>query len=114
MAQANKIKSRIKRKARVRARVVGTSVKPRLSVYRSNAHIYAQLIDDSAGKVLCAASDNKATGTKSEKAKSTGVAIAKLALKAKIETVVFDRNGYKYHGRVKMVADGAREGGLNF
>lgn len=93
----------------------GTVDKPRLVVYRSNVSTYAQLIDDKTGKTLISVSDIKAkSGTKIEKAKNVGVEIAKKALEAKITTCVFDRNGFKYHGRVKALAEGAREGGLDF
>lgn len=87
-----------------------------MSVYRSNNHIYAQVIDDASGKTLVAASDSKSTGAKKqtpiEKAMQTGKSIGEQALKLKIKHVVFDRGGYKYHGRVKALADGAREAGL--
>ena len=106
---------RNRRKARIRSKIQGTAKRPRLVVSRSLAHIYAQLVDDDSGKVLAQASDIKETkGTKSEKAKKTGSALAKKAIEQKIKEVVFDRNGYKYHGRTKAVAEGAREGGLKF
>lgn len=109
-----KIAKRIRRKAHIRKDVFGTSERPRLTVFRSNAHIYAQLIDDVAGKTVVQASDVKSKGTNVEKAKQVGEQIAKAALAAKVNTVTFDRNGYRYHGRVKALADAAREGGLNF
>ena len=102
---------------RIRKAVVGTSERPRLSVYRSNLAIYCQLIDDRAGHTLLAASTmdkNIGKATKVEQAKEVGKLIAKKALDAKIESVVFDRSGYLYHGRIKALADGAREGGLKF
>ena len=107
---------RKRRHARVRAKISGTSSKPRLAVTRSLNHISAQLIDDSEGKTLAASSDLKlkAKGTKVEKAKAVGEDLAKKAKEKKVETVVFDRCGYKYHGRIKALAEGAREGGLKF
>lgn len=106
---------RKRRHARVRAKVEGTEQRPRLIVFRSLLHTSAQLIDDTTGKVLAGASDVKAKkGTKTERAKTVGEDIAKIAIERKIESVVFDRNGYKYHGRIKALADGAREGGLKF
>lgn len=106
-------------KYRIRKTVKGTSDSPRLCVFRSNNEIYAQLIDDKAGKTLMSASSGdktvKAAKTnKSEKAKMVGKIIAEKAVSAGISSVIFDRNGYLYHGRVKSLADGAREGGLNF
>lgn len=110
--------ARVKRHKRVRAKISGTSEKPRLCVYRSNSNIYAQIIDDVTGTTLIAASslEDKAEGYGGNKtaAKKVGVAIAKKALDKGIETVVFDRGGYLYHGRIKELADGAREGGLKF
>ena len=104
---------------RIRKTSVGTSEKPRLSVYRSNKEIYAQLIDDNTGTTLAAASSrdkelSKAKGTKSEIANQVGKIIAEKAVKAGIEKISFDRGGNLYHGRVKSLADGAREGGLKF
>lgn len=103
----------------IRKKIAGTSTKPRLSVFRSNADIYAQLIDDDNGFTLAAASSRDKDiaaqkGTKSEKSKMVGETIARKAKDLGIEAVVFDRGGYLYHGRVKSVADGAREGGLVF
>jgi len=93
----------------------GTAVKPRLFVFRSANHIYAQLIDDTTGKILVSLSDMKMKkGKKVERSLEIGKQIAKEALAKKIETVVFDRGGFVFHGRVKAVADGAREGGLKF
>ena len=104
---------------RIRAKVAGTAQKPRLSVFRSNTDIYVQLIDDDQSATLAAASsrdkDIKAqSGNKSEKSKLVGQAIARKAKELGIETVVFDRGGNLYHGRVKQLAEGAREGGLVF
>lgn len=104
---------------RIRHKISGTNEKPRLSVFRSNTEIYAQIIDDVSGKTLVAASsqdkDVKAQKvTKLEKSKLVGAAIARKAVDLGLSTVVFDRSGYLYHGRVKALADGAREGGLKF
>ncbi len=114
-----KVQRRTRIKSRVRTVVSGTAERPRLSVFRSNKQIYAQLIDDVKGTTLCAAgSSDKAiialAGNKSEKAALVGKAVAEKALAAGITEVVFDRNGYLYHGRVKQLADAAREGGLKF
>jgi large subunit ribosomal protein L18 len=106
---------RIRLKKKIRTKIRGTSERPRLSVFRSNKFIYAQVIDDAMGKTLVSASDVKvAKGTKIERAKTVGKAIAEACGKAKIKKVVFDRNGFKYTGRIKLVADIAREGGLEF
>jgi large subunit ribosomal protein L18 len=117
----NKISSndaRKKRHARMRTKLAGTPDMPRLCVFRSNKNIYAQIIDDASGKTLVSASsiekDFEAGGTKKETAKKVGIAIGKKAAGANIKSVVFDRGGYQYHGRVKELADGAREGGLEF
>lgn len=111
----NKQDKRIRLKSKIRAKVSGIDARPRLSVFRSNKFIYAQLIDDTSGKTLAQASDIKATkGTKSERAKEVGMAIAKEGGAKKITSVVFDRNGFKYTGRIKLVADSAREAGLKF
>lgn len=111
-----KTEKRIRRKARIRHNIFGVEQKPRLSVFRSLGHIYAQLIDDENSKTLVAASDKelKEKGTKSQIAEKVGELISKKALSKKIDKVIFDRNGYKYHGRVKALADGARKGGLKF
>lgn len=110
--------ARVKRHKRVRAKISGTNEKPRLCVYRSNSNIYAQIIDDVAGKTLVSASSLEngfdGYGGNREAAKKVGAAIARKALDKGIEAVVFDRGGYLYHGRVKELADGAREGGLKF
>lgn len=106
---------RNRRKLKIRNRVVGTMERPRLSVYRTNQHIYAQLIDDSNSQTIMATSDVKLEkGTKSEKAKLVGENLAKLAQAKKITKVVFDRNGFKFHGRIKELAQGAKDGGLIF
>ncbi len=114
----SKINRRAKIKRRIRKKISGTTSVPRLSVFRSNKQIYAQLIDDTKGITLAAASSykNKATDkkSKSEQAALVGKEIADKAVKAGVESVVFDRNGYLYHGRVKSLADSAREGGLKF
>jgi len=111
---------RHKRHRRIRRSLSGTAERPRLAVFRSLTHIYSQLIDDVAGHTLAAASDlepalrESATGTKSERARRVGEALAERAKEKGITTVVFDRGGFLYHGRVKALADGAREGGLQF
>lgn len=111
-----KVERRLKIKKGIRSRIFGTPEKPRLSVYRSNKDIYVQLIDDVHGKTLAAASSKKIADkiTKSEKATLVGKSIAEAAQKAGVTTCIFDRNGYLYHGRVKNLAEGAREGGLQF
>jgi large subunit ribosomal protein L18 len=119
MERKEKIEKRLRRKKRIRAKIFGTKDKPRLSVFRSAKHIYAQLIDDEKNKTLVSASDlelkkSRKKLKKIEKAKEVGKLIAKKAQNLKIEKVVFDRGGYKYHGRVKALAEGAREGGLKF
>ena len=110
--------ARERRHRRVRGRVHGTAERPRLVVFRSNRGIEAQLVDDLAGKTLAAASwlnlKKSFKGNKTEQAAEVGKLLAANAKKAKVETVVFDRGGYLYHGRVKALADGAREGGLEF
>ncbi|MEN4761437.1 MULTISPECIES: 50S ribosomal protein L18 [unclassified Chryseobacterium] len=114
----SKVEKRIRIKRRVRGKISGSSELPRLSVYKSNKEIYAQLIDDISGKTLASASSREkgvdANGTKTEVSAAVGKAIAAKAIAAGIETIVFDRNGFVYHGRVKALADGAREGGLKF
>ncbi len=99
---------------RVRKKVNGTAERPRLNVFRSNKAIYCQLVDDTKGHTLAAAGSFGLTGTKTEQATAVGKLIAERAKEAGIEVVVFDRGGYLYHGRVKALADGAREGGLKF
>ena len=106
---------RKRRHARVRSRVTGTADKPRLVVFRSNQAIYAQLVDDAKGQVLAASSSLKAKGGKTmDAAKKVGEEIAKAAKGKKVSKCVFDRGGYLYHGRVKALADAAREAGLQF
>ena len=111
-------KARLKRHKRVRAKISGTAARPRLAVYRSNANISAQIIDDVAGKTLVSASTYGASfegnGGNKVAAREVGKTLAKIALEKGIETVVFDRGGYLYHGRVLELAEGAREGGLKF
>jgi large subunit ribosomal protein L18 len=110
--------SRLRRHRRVRGKIRGTAERPRLLVFRSNRGIFAQLVDDDAGRTLAAASwldlAKSFKGDKSEQAAEVGKLLAQNARKAGIENVVFDRGGYLYHGRVKALADGAREGGLSF
>lgn len=106
---------RLSRKNRVRAKISGTAARPRLSVFRSNAHISVQLIDDTAWKTLASFSDLKLEGgTKTEMAKKVWLEMAKKVLDLKIEDVVFDRGWFAYHGRVKALAEALREGGLKF
>jgi len=113
----SKLQRRTRIKRRIRKIISGTATKPRLSVYRSNKEIYAQLIDDVNGVTLASVSSRdkeiKAT-TKVEAANAVGKSIAEKATKAGIETIAFDRNGYLYHGRVKLLAEAARESGLKF
>lgn len=114
-----KLDRRIRIKRRIRKIITGTAERPRLSVFRSNLEIYAQLIDDTSGKTILASSsrDKEIASKKAPKvelAALVGKSIAEKAIEAGIKTVSFDRNGYLYHGRVKAVADGAREGGLDF
>ena len=108
---------RLKRRRRVRAKVRGSAERPRISVFRSNRGIFAQLIDDDSGRTLASVNwiepDLKSLG-KMEQAKRAGELLAQRAKAANVETAVFDRGGYRYHGRVKALAEGAREGGLNF
>lgn len=113
--------ARERRHLRLRKKVLGTNVRPRLNVFRSDKHIYAQVIDDTTGHTLASASDIDAEvkgegdgATKSDRAKLVGKAIAQRALDAGVKMVVFDRGGYRYHGRVKALADAAREAGLEF
>lgn len=114
----SKLERRTKIKHRIRKRVSGTATLPRLSVYRSNKQIYAQIINDLTGKTLVSASSQGVKEceniAKIEQAKIVGKLLAEKALKSKIEAVKFDRNGYLYHGRVKSLAEGAREAGLKF
>ena len=105
---------RTRRHLRVRKKVEGTTERPRLVVFRSLKHIYAQLVDDVAARTILTVSSGKLEGTKTDKSIEVGKQVAARAKEAGITSVVFDRAGYKYHGRVKAVADGAREGGLEF
>jgi large subunit ribosomal protein L18 len=113
---SHKRNKRLKNKARIRKKVDGNTERPRLAVYRSGKHMYAQVIDDSTGKTLAAYSTLEGSLKKKniETAKQVGTEIAKRALAKNIKSVVFDRSGYVFHGRVKAVADGAREAGLSF
>jgi len=119
MSTDHKVIRRQKLRWRIRAKVSGTAKAPRLSVFRSNKDIYAQLIDDATGTTIAAANSRQkdlasSKGTKIEKSALVGKALAQKAIALGIETCIFDRGGYLYHGRVKAVADGAREGGLKF
>ncbi len=111
-----KLKNRAKRKKKIRAKIFGSGERPRLSVFRSNKHIFLQLIDDARGATLLSFSDLKIRKngkiSKTESAKMVGKKLAELAKEKKINEVVFDRGGYKYHGRVKAVAEAVKEGGL--
>lgn len=112
-----KVAKELKRKSRVRAKISGTNAQPRLAVFRSLKHIYAQIIDDAKGVTLVSAADTELKAEKMkkvDKAKAVGKLIAEKALVKKISQVVYDRGGNKYHGRVKALAEGAREGGLKF
>jgi large subunit ribosomal protein L18 len=121
MAKRSPRELRIRRHNRLRKRVTGSQERPRLSIFRSNVHIYAQVIDDTLGRTLIAASTNEKAWaesddekTKTEQAALVGKLVAERALEAGITKVVFDRGGFKYHGRVKALAEAAREAGLNF
>ncbi len=115
MKTSPKITTRKARQRRIRARVTGTATRPRLAIFRSNTAIYAQVIDDDKGVTLAAANDLKIKkGTKTERAKEVGKAVADAAKSVKVATVVFDRGGYAYAGRVKLVAESARSAGLKF
>ena len=109
-----KEQSRKRLHMRIRNKVSGTAERPRLSVYRSNKGIYCQLIDDLKGHTLAAATSQGVTGTKTEQATTVGKLIAERAKACGVEVIVFDRGGYRYHGRVRSLAEGAREGGLKF
>jgi large subunit ribosomal protein L18 len=117
MKNTKKIKRNVRHR-RIRAKIKGTGLIPRLCVFRSNKHIYCQLIDDEKNKTIIIASDieikSKVKSQKSKVAESVGELLAKKAVEKKIEKVVFDRGGYKYHGRIKALADGAKKGGLKF
>ncbi len=107
--------ARLKNKVRIRKKVSGTADRPRLAVYRSSAHVYAQIIDDTTGTTIASASSLKEGGKcNKEIAKKIGETVAKAAMSKDISSVVFDRSGYVYHGRIQAVADGAREAGLKF
>jgi large subunit ribosomal protein L18 len=114
----NKVLRRQKLRFRIRKNVMGTAVRPRLSVFRSNKSIYAQLIDDATGKTIVSASSTSkgfaAAGNKVDVSKAVGLAIGQAAVAKGVTSCTFDRSGYLYHGRVKSLADGAREGGLQF
>lgn len=118
ISKRDKVAKRVARQKRVRAKVKGTTERPRLSVYKSLNNIYAQIIDDTNGTTVVAIStlsdEIKAKASNIEAAKEVGTAIAKKAIEKKIDTVVFDRNGYLYHGKVKALAEAAREAGLKF
>jgi len=117
MAVVTKRQARLRRRRRVRARIVGTAERPRLSVYRSNRGVFAQLIDDGKGHTIAAVNwiePDLRKLTASDQAKKAGELLAERAKAAGVETCVFDRGGYQFHGRVKALAEGAREGGLNF
>ncbi len=122
MITKNRAALRERIKQRIRKKIYGTPERPRLTVYRSLHHIYVQIVDDTSGKTLVSSSSNlkelrdelKSMKKKMEVSKLVGVYAAKKALAKNIQTVVFDRNGYRYHGNVKALADGAREGGLKF
>jgi large subunit ribosomal protein L18 len=115
MARITTREARLRRHRRVRGKVAGTAARPRLAVFRSNAQVYAQLIDDEQGRTIAAA-DSRAVseGDKRARAREAGKLLAERAKAAGVEAAVFDRGGYLYHGRVKALADGAREGGLHF
>ncbi len=117
MSTVTKREARLRRHRRVRGKVAGTAERPRLTVFRSNRGILAQLVDDETGRTLASASwmsVGKPAGPKIEQAEAVGKALAEAAKTAGIESCVFDRSGYLYHGRVKALAEGAREGGLQF
>ena len=117
MAVTSKPQQRLRRRRRVRARITGTAERPRLSVFRSNRGLFAQLIDDRTGRTITAVSwiepELRELGSM-EQAKRIGELVAERAKQAGVETCVFDRGGYRYHGRVRALAEGAREGGLKF
>ena len=116
MKAREKVLARTRRHRRVRKKVVGTAERPRLAIYRSNRHIYAQLIDDFAGRTLVSASSlaDAPEGDPKARARAVGAAIGNRAKEAGVTRVTFDRGGFKYHGRVKALAEAAREGGLEF
>ncbi|MEK7534210.1 MAG: 50S ribosomal protein L18 [Patescibacteria group bacterium] len=114
----NKIKQKLRRRVRVRSKITGRKDRPRLSVFRSNRYIYAQLIDDEKGKTILGVSeknlDNIKGIKKTERAKALGLFLAKKAIQKKIKNVIFDRGSYAYHGRLRLFAETARKGGLKF
>ena len=117
MTVQTKPQKRLRRRRRVRAKIRGSAERPRLSVYRSNKGVFAQLVDDDSGRTIAAVNwtEGELRGlARMEQAKKAGELLAKRAGDAKVEACVFDRGGYRYHGRVKALADGAREGGLKF
>ena len=116
MAVNEKVRARTRRHRRVRKKIVGTPERPRLAVFRSNRHIYAQIIDDVAGKTLASASTlaTKKGDDPQARAKAVGTELATTAKKAGVSSVAFDRGGFMFHGQVKALAEGAREGGLEF
>jgi large subunit ribosomal protein L18 len=118
MNQKKRLVSRLKRKVRVRKKVTGSQERPRLSVFRSSRHCYAQVIDDVSGRTLASASTlaeaKHVDGSKIEAATVVGQALAESCLQSNIHSVVFDRNGYRYHGRIKAIAEAARSAGLKF
>ena len=116
MSEINKVSRRIKLRKSIRAKISGTAERPRLSIFRSNKQIYAQIINDVDGVTVASWSSKKSDdkGNKTEIAKKVGLELAKVAKDAGVESVVFDRGGYLFHGRVAALAEGAREGGLKF
>ena len=117
MTVATRPAKRLRRRRRVRAKITGTAERPRISVFRSNRGVFAQLIDDTSGRTLAAVNwteDDLKTLPRMEQATRAGALLAERAKAAGVETAVFDRGGYRYHGRVKALAEGAREGGLTF
>ena len=114
----NKIKQKLRRQIRVRSKITGREDRPRLSVFRSNKYIYAQLIDDEKGKTILGVSEKNLDNIKGikkiERAKALGLFLAKKAMDKKIKNVIFDRGSYAYHGRLRLLAEAAREGGLKF
>jgi len=117
MTVATRPAKRLRRRRRVRAKITGTAERPRISVFRSNRGVFAQLIDDTSGRTLAAVNwteDDLRTLPRMEQATRAGALLAERAKAAGVETAVFDRGGYRFHGRVKALAEGAREGGLTF
>jgi len=116
MAKNRAKERRLRLKRSIRSKISGTAERPRLTVYRSNNHIYAQLVDDAQGVTIASAStfQDKLNGNPTDAGKQVGMRLAERAKEHGIDAVIFDRNGYRYHGRVKALAEGAREGGLQF